>query len=51
MGLGLQEIIEKELSYLICCVNKKTTWSAWSLYLPKDYKIIYPAKTMLATIS
>ena len=32
----------------ICCVNKKTTWTAWSLYLPEDYKVIYPAKTMLA---
>ena len=33
---------------LICCVNKKTTWTAWSLYLPNDYKIIFPASTMLA---
>ena len=38
----------ERVELLICCVNKKTTWSAWSLYLPKDYKIIFPAKTMLA---
>ena len=38
----------ERVELLICCVNKKTTWTAWSLYLPDDYKIIYPAKTMLA---
>ena len=38
----------ERVELLICCVNKKTTWSAWSLYLPNDYKIIFPAKTMLA---
>ena len=38
----------ERVELLICCVNKKTTWSAWSLFLPDDYKIIFPAKTMLA---
>ena len=38
----------ERVELLICCVNRKTTWSAWSLYLPNDYKIIFPAKTMLA---
>ena len=38
----------ERVELLICCVNKKTTWTSWSLYLPKDYKIIFPAKTMLA---
>ena len=38
----------ERVELLICCVNKKTTWSSWSLYLPKDYNIIFPAKTMLA---
>ena len=38
----------ERVELLICCVNKKTTWTAWSLYLPNDYKIIFPAKTMLA---
>ena len=38
----------ERVALLICCVNRKTTWSAWSLYLPNDYKIIFPAKTMLA---
>ena len=38
----------ERVELLICCVNDKTTWSAWSLYLPQDYEIIFPAKTMLA---
>ena len=38
----------ERVELIICCVNKKTTWTAWSLYLPDDYKVIYPAKTMLA---
>ena len=38
----------ERVELLICCVNKKTTWTSWSLYLPEDYKIIFPAKTMLA---
>ena len=41
----------ERVELLICCVNKKTTWSAWSLYLPNDYKIIFPAKNYVSTIS
>ena len=39
----------ERVELLICCVNReKITWTSWSLYLPDDYKIIFPAKTMLA---
>jgi putative component of toxin-antitoxin plasmid stabilization module len=38
----------ERVELLICCVNKKTTWTSWSLYLPNDYEKIFPAKTMLA---
>ena len=31
----------------ICCVNKKITWTAWSIYLPKDYNVVFPIRTML----
>ena len=31
----------------ICCINKKTTWTAWSIYLPKDYNVVFPIRTML----
>ena len=34
----------ERVELLICCVNKKTTWTSWSLYLPKDYKIIFLQK-------
>ena len=48
-GWGWDSRNDRErVELLICCVNKKTTWTAWSLYLPEDYKIIFPAKTMLA---
>ncbi len=48
-GLGWDARNDRERSeLLICCVNKKNTWTAWSLYLPLDYKIIFPVKTMLA---
>jgi hypothetical protein len=39
----------ERVELIICCVNrKKITWTAWSLYLPDDYPVIFPAKTMLA---
>ena len=39
----------ERVELLICCVNReKITWTTYSLYLPDDYKIIFPAKTMLA---
>ena len=39
----------ERVELLICCVNReKITWTSWSLYLPDDYKVIFPAKTMLA---
>ena len=38
----------ERVELLICCVNKNTTWTSWSLYLPNDYEKIFPAKTMLA---
>ena len=48
-GWGWDARNDRERSeLLICCVNKKTTWTAWSLYLPNDYEKIFPAKTMLA---
>ena len=48
-GWGWDSRNDRErVELLICCVNKKTTWTAWSLYLPENYKIIFPAKTMLA---
>ena len=48
-GWGWDARNDRERSeLLICCVNKKTTWTAWSLYLPNDYKKIFPVKTMLA---
>ena len=48
-GWGWDARNDRERSeLLICCVNKKTTWTAWSVYLPLDHKIIYPANTMLA---
>ena len=48
-GWGWDSRNDRERSeLLICCVNKKTTWTAWSLYLPNDYEKIFPAKTMLA---
>ncbi len=48
-GWGWDARNDRERSELIiCCVNKKTTWTAWSLYLPNDYEKIFPAKTMLA---
>ena len=48
-GWGWDSRNDRERSeLLICCVNKKTTWTAWSLYLPLDHKIIYPVNTMLA---
>ena len=48
-GWGWDATVGKErVELVICCVNKKTTWTAWSLYLPEDHKVIYPAKTMLA---
>ena len=48
-GWGWDARNDRERSeLLICCVNKKNTWTAWSLYLPLDYKIIFPVKTMLA---
>ena len=31
----------------ICCINKKITWTAWSIYLPKDYNVVFPIRTML----
>ena len=31
----------------ICCINKKLTWTAWSIYLPKDYNVVFPIRTML----
>ena len=31
----------------ICCVNRKTTWTSWSLYLPDDHKIIYPISVIM----
>ena len=47
-GLGWDARNDRERSeLLICCVNKKNTWTAWSLYLPLDYKLIFPVKTML----
>jgi hypothetical protein len=48
-GWGWDSRNDRErVELLICCVNKKTTWTAWSLYLPDDHEIIFPAKTMLA---
>ena len=48
-GWGWDSRNDRErVELLICCVNKKTTWTAWSLYLPNDYEKIFPAKTMLA---
>ena len=48
-GWGWDARNDRERSeLLICCVNKKNTWTSWSLYLPLDYKIIFPVKTMLA---
>ena len=48
-GWGWDARNDRERSeLLICCVNKETTWTAWSVYLPLDHKIIYPANTMLA---
>ena len=48
-GWGWDSRNDRErVELLICCVNKKTTWTTWSLYLPNDYEIIFPAKTMLA---
>ena len=48
-GWGWDARNDRERSeLLICCVNKETTWTAWSLYLPLDHKIIYPVNTMLA---
>ena len=39
----MPEMTGKELRKMF--VNKKTTWTAWSLYLPEFYyKEIYPAK-------
>lgn len=31
----------------ICCINKKINWTAWSIYLPKDYNVVFPIRTML----
>ena len=31
----------------ICCINKKITWTAWSIYLPTDYNVVFPIRTML----
>ena len=37
-GWGWDARTDRErVELLICCVNKKTTWTAWSLYLPDDY--------------
>ena len=48
-GWGWDARNDRERSeLLICCVNKETTWTAWSVYLPLDHKIIYPVNTMLA---
>ena len=49
-GWGWDAINDRErVELLICCVNReKITWTTYSLYLPDDYKIIFPAKTMLA---
>ena len=38
----------ERVELMICCVNKKITWTTWSLYLPDNYKVIFPSKTMLA---
>ena len=27
----------ERVELMICCVNKKITWTTWSLYLPDDY--------------
>ncbi len=35
-GWGWDSRNDRErVELLICCVNKKTTWSAWSIYYPK----------------
>ena len=48
-GWGWDSRNDRErVELLICCVNKKTTWSAWSIYYPNDFKVIFPAKSMMA---
>ena len=38
----------ERVELLICCINKGTTWNAWSIYYPNDFKVIFPAKAMMA---
>ena len=47
-GWGWDKKNDRErVELMICCVNKKTTWTAWSIFLPEDYKTLFPTKTML----
>ena len=36
----------ERVELIICCANK-TTWNAWSVYFPNDFKIIFPAKNAM----
>ena len=37
----------ERVELIICCFEKKTHWNAWSIYLPKDFPIIFPAKVAM----
>ena len=38
---------DRERVELIICCTSKTTWNAWSIYFPKDFEVIFPAKTAM----
>ncbi len=37
----------ERVELIICCFEKKTHWNMWSIYLPKDYKVIFPVKVAM----
>ena len=37
----------ERVELIICCFEKKTHWSMWSIYFPKDFQVIFPTKVAL----
>jgi len=38
----------ERVELIICCTKPfDTTWNAWSIYFPKDFKVIFPAKVAM----